>query len=271
MPLPDFIIIGAMKAGTSTLHSNLQLHPEIGMSTLKEPQYFTIFYDRPLSWYENQFDSGKMTNGESTPAYSWNHIYPETPDRIKKIIPDAKLIYVLRDPIDRIISHLHHDLYRDRIKSENINQVVFLDPQYLLTSQYFFQSSKYLEYFKKENIYFVETSSLKNNLNGTLNEICDFLGTSRFEFTDKLKVRNQSSRKYLIKNYDMVHKYFPRRVTILYHWLFYFINKKIERPQLSPEVLSNLKKELHDDVEKLKMLTGKSFESWKTYNKISID
>lgn len=270
MPLPDFIIIGAMKAGTSTLHSNLQLHPEIGMSRLKEPQYFSKYYDRPINWYKDQFDNSKRINGESTPAYSWNHFYPEVPERIKKTLPSAKLIYVLRDPIDRIISHLHHDLYRDRFKIENVNDVVLQDLQYISTSKYFFQVSKYLEYFKPEDIHYVDTSSLKEDLNNTLNDICLFLGSSEYEFSTEAKVRNQSSNKYLIKNYDLIHKYLPRKAANLYHWLFYFIRIKIERPLLSPEVMQKIKKELQDDVENLKVLTNKDFESWKTYNKISL-
>ena len=270
MPLPNFIIIGAMKSGTSTLHSNLQLHPEIGMSKLKEPHYFDKFYHKPLSFYADQFSSGKRINGESTPAYSWNHIFPEVPERIHKAIPDVKLIYVLRDPVDRIISHLHHDLYRGRFRLSQVDNVVLTDPKYVETSKYFSQVNCYLKYFDLENILFLETLALKNDMNKALNEICTFLEVDNFDFSHQVKARNQSSRKYIIQYYDTVHKILPRRATKLYHMIFYVANQKIARPVLKKETLLQLKSRLMPDIEKLKKISGKSFAGWRTYNLIDL-
>lgn len=268
MPLPDFIIIGAMKAGTSTLHSNLQLHPEIGMSKLKEPHYFDRHFSKPLDWYKSQFISKKRINGESTPAYTWGHFHPEVAERMYKTLPNVKLIYVLRDPIGRIISHLHHDLYRGRFKLEDVNKVVLTDPQYIQTSKYFFQVNHYLAYFDKTQILFITTDSLKNDLNNSLNKICDFLGVENYDFSDKIKVRNQSEKKYLINGYDTVHKYLPRRVANLYHLLFYFINQKIDRPVLMAKTLKKIEQELSPDIEQLKNLTGENYSEWNSFNKI---
>lgn len=268
MTLPDFIIIGAMKSGTSTLHSNLQMHPGIGMSELKEPHYFDKNFDKSISWYSQQFTGNKPINGESTPGYTWAHLYPDVPKRIHETIPDVKLIYLLRDPIDRIISHLHHDLYRDRFKLEDIDSIVLEDPQYIMTSNYYYQIQQYIKYFSLDKILFLETNSLKKDLNKSLNQIAAFLELEDFNFDKHVKVRNQSSRKYLIKNYDFVHENFPRRITKLYHWLFYFINIKITRPVLKKNTLEQIKTELLDDTEKLKKLSGKTFNSWKTYNNI---
>ena len=270
MPLPNFIIIGAMKSGTSTLHSNLQLHPEIGMSKLKEPHYFDKFYHKPLSFYADQFSSGKRINGESTPAYSWNHIFPEVPERIYKAIPDVKLIYVLRDPVDRIISHLHHDLYRGRFGLSEVDDVVLSDPKYVQTSKYFSQINCYLKYFDLEKIHFLETLTLKNDMNNALNEICTFLEVDNFNFSNRVKARNQSSRKYLIQYYDTVHKILPRRATTLYHMIFYVANQKIARPVLKEKTLLELKSRLKGDIENLKKVSRKSFEGWRTYNSIDI-
>lgn len=267
MPLPDFIIIGAMKSGTSTLHSNLQLHPDIGMSKLKEPHFFDLYYDKGIEWYKDQFQD-KRVLGESTPAYTWQHIYPEVPGRMATVIPDAKLIYLLRDPIARIESHLHHDLYRGRLKLKEIDSKVLEDPQYIQTSRYFFQLKEYLKYFPKERILIMETNELKKDLNSSLNEICSYLNVDSFDFTNKVKVRNQSARKYLIPGYDTVHKYFPRQITKLYHLFFYFRNKKIERPKLKEETLIEIKRRLSPDIEELKKFSGKNFDDWKKYNSI---
>lgn len=268
MPLPNFIIIGAMKSGTSTLHSNLQLHPKIGMSRLKEPNYFSKNHSKGIDWYKSQFNSGKIFNGEATPAYTWNHLYPDVPSRIHEILPNAKLIYVVRDPIDRIISHLHHDLYRDRFKLSEIDEVVFNDSQYIMTSKYYSQLEKYLEFFSIDNIMVVNTYDLKNNLNNSLNQICEFLGLEEFSFENKSHVRNQSERKYLIKNHDQIHNILPRRLCNLYHLMYYFINIKINRPDLKPATLIRLKKELINDVNEMKKLSLINPEKWRTYSNI---
>jgi len=232
MPLPNFIIIGAMNSSTSTLHSNLQLHPEIGMSKLKEPHYFDKFFDKPTSYYMDQFSNAKRLNGESTPAYTWNHIFPEVPERIFNTVANVKLIYLLRDPIDRIISHLHRDLYRGRFKFKDINKVVLSNSNYVQISQYYTQLSYYLEYFDLDKIHILETNSLQKDTNQALNEICRFLGAEEFDSTKWIKARNQSSRKYLIRYYDTAHRYMPRQMARLYHLLFYVANEKIARPIL---------------------------------------
>lgn len=270
MPLPDFIIIGAMKSGTSTLHSNLQLHPEIGMSRLKEPHYFDKFFDKSVSYYMDQFSSDKRLNGESTPAYTWNHIFPEVPERIYRTVPNVKLIYLLRDPIDRIVSHLHHDLYRGRLKLKEVDKVVLQDSNYVQISQYNTQLSHYLNYFDLDKIHILETNALQKDTNQALNDICSFIGAGEFDFTPWIKARNQSSRKYLISYYDTAHQLLPRQMAKLYHLLFYVANEKIARPILKEETLIELKLRLDPDISQLKNISGREFNSWKTYNAIDI-
>lgn len=271
MPLPNFIIIGAMKSGTSTLHSNLQLHPEIGMSKSKEPSYFNkrIFkYD--LNWYRDQFTNEKKINGESSPNYSKKQLYPGTAERIYETLPNVKLIYLMRDPIDRIISHLHHNLYRSRLKYNEIDQVVLNSENYILTSSYNYQIEEYLKFFHKEQILFLTTEELHLNLNRTLNKICDFLNVSNFDFSEAYKIRNQSSRKYLIPNYDFVHSNFPPLVRRQYHKFFFIANIKIKKPKLKVETENIIFSKLESDVNKLKKITGLSFEQWSTFNNLSI-
>ncbi|UJH91288.1 sulfotransferase domain-containing protein [Antarcticibacterium sp. 1MA-6-2] len=203
-------------------------------------------------------------------TYTWNHVFPEVPKRIFDSVPNVKLIYLLRDPIDRIISHLHHDLYRGRFKYKNVDEVVLADSNYVQISQYYTQLSYYLQYFDMENILIMETSSLQKDTNQALNEICRFLGAQQFDFSKWIKARNQSSRKYLIRYYDIAHKYLPRQMSRLYHLLFYVANEKIARPILSETTLLELKYRLATDINELKKISGKEFKSWKTYNSIDL-
>lgn len=268
MPLPNFIIIGAMKAGTTSLHENLKLHPEIGMSNFKEPNYFTRAYFKDLEWYQSIFSKGKVKYGEASPSYTLRQQFPETAERIFKTVPQVKLIYILRDPIDRIISHLHHNLYRDRFNLNNVNKEVLENPGYINTSKYYFQITSYLKFFDRDDILFVDMANLKKNPSDVLNEICDFIGVQPFNFLENMRISNTSSQRYLIKYHDTVHRYFPRKVAKLYHWLFYILAIKIPRPVLEDSTLISLKKALKEDVEKLKEQTGIDSKPWQSYNEI---
>ena len=269
MPLPDFLIIGAMKAGTTSLHENLKLHPEIGMSRYKEPNYFTRSYSKGLEWYESIFPIGKKKYGEASPSYAIRQNFPETAERIFETIPEVKVIYILRDPIDRIISHLHHNLYRDRIKLKNINQEVLENPSYISTSKYYFQISPYLELFERKNILFVNLENLKNNPSKTLNEICDFLGVGEFNFSKDIKSFT-SSQRYLIKYHDSIHRHLPKKIVRLYHWFFYFLRIRISRPILEKSTLISIKEALKNDIKELSDIAEVDISNWHTYNKIKI-
>ena len=110
--LPDFIIIGAMKSATSTLHNQLSAQPGIFMSTPKEPNFFSDdeIYSRGLSWYKGLFSDAKPDDicGESSTHYTKLPDYPDTIARLKSAVPQPKLIYVMRHPIDRLVSHYIH-------------------------------------------------------------------------------------------------------------------------------------------------------------------
>lgn len=267
MPLPNFIIIGAMKAGTSTLHSNLQLHPEIGMSKFKEPSYFNLRYkNNDLEWYANQFSENKKINGESSPNYSKKHLFPGTAERMYNALPQVKLIYLTREPIKRVISHLHHNLYRDRLSANDIHQTLEKDRSYILTSKYMSQLEEYLLYFERSQFLFITTEELQSDLNGTLNKICKFLEVEEFNFSNNLISRNQSSEKYLIKKYDLAKKHLPRRGLKIYHWFFYFIKMKIKKPELSNETMRDLKEALIDDTLQYAVYTEIETKRWDILN-----
>lgn len=108
--LPGLIVIGAMRAGTTTLYHHLSNHPEIGMSRMKETDFFVPKMNFPLgmSWYQSQFDPGYSIYGEASPNYAMCHLWRGVPARIHSILPDVRLIFLARDPVDRLVSHYHH-------------------------------------------------------------------------------------------------------------------------------------------------------------------
>jgi hypothetical protein len=104
--LPDVVIVGAMKGGTTSLFSYLAQHPEIHGSIRKEVHYFDRHFKRGNTWYRKHFTRrGDGVVLEATPDYMF---HKSSLDRIRTVLPNAKLIIVLRDPVRRAYSHYHH-------------------------------------------------------------------------------------------------------------------------------------------------------------------
>lgn len=106
----DFVIVGAMRAGTTTLHALLADHPQISMSRDKETDFFIAEknYSRGLAWYEAQFHPARPIRGEVSPNYAKRLDFPGVPARLAQHAPWARLIYVVRDPIARAQSQYAH-------------------------------------------------------------------------------------------------------------------------------------------------------------------
>ncbi len=105
--LPDFLGLGAQKAGTTTLHALLAAHPGAFLPALKEVQYVSLHADRPVAWYRSQFAGAGPDRraGEFSPYYLF---HPWVPGRIAALLPEARLIVLLRDPVERALSGYFH-------------------------------------------------------------------------------------------------------------------------------------------------------------------
>jgi hypothetical protein len=116
-PLPDFLVLGAQRAGTSSLYRNLCEHPQVIAAQRKEIHFFDYQHDRGPGWYRARFPlavqrnavgrgvGGPAVTGEASPSYLF---HPLVPERVAALLPAAKLVAVLRDPVDRAISAFHH-------------------------------------------------------------------------------------------------------------------------------------------------------------------
>jgi len=121
--LPDFLIIGAQKCGTTSLYTYLMQHPSVGTAFEKEVRYFNDHYENGVDWYKAHFptnsyrylmsrrESATLITGEGEPSYLPNPIVPQ---RVHDLIPDVKLIVMLRNPVDRAYSHYQHRFSRGR-------------------------------------------------------------------------------------------------------------------------------------------------------------
>ena len=181
--LPTFIVIGAMKGGTTSLFHYLDEHPQVHMSPLKEVDFFVeeINWDRGIDWYARQFDgAGPNTKaiGEASTIYTKYPQHRGVPGRIRAHLPDVRLIYVVRDPIERMRSHFQH---RALVGSERrpLAEALEADPSYIDTSRYGMQLERYLEHFPREQIHILTSEDLRSSRAETLRGVFGFIGVDQ--------------------------------------------------------------------------------------------
>jgi hypothetical protein len=280
---PNLIIIGAAKCGTNSLHRYLGCHPEVYMSEPKELRFFTKNWHRGLLWYESKFPVDYPVRGESSPQYTVYPMITGTPGRMHSVIPDAKLIYLVRDPIDRVVSAYLERLgqFREDRELETIlarfEKSRHAHNQYIHGSKYFRQMEQYLVHYDASRILVITLESLKAARAATLERVFRFLGVDERFRTDGFDVVwNQGSRKRrkswfgrLIYPYSVrkaLHNgKIPYPVVKAYKRVVYLTGRPIVRPSLSSDMIDRLMTTFRDDVRKLRVLTGESFAEWRSY------
>jgi hypothetical protein len=262
---PNLIIIGAMKCGTSSLHEYLNLHPQINMSSPKELDFFIAEknWEKGIDWYQSNFNCSSPIVGESSPNYTKFSVFQGVPKRMHRLIPKAKLIYLVRDPIKRIVSHFVHQ-YTARSELRKFSEVFssLEDNHYVNCSCYAAQLEQFLEYYCRDQILVISLEHLSKKRINTLKQIFEFLEVDNsFEHSNFSKVFHQSKQK--------------RRLTRLGHALFKapaggrllpvmpnLMSEEIAIPQLSECMYSRFAEVLQKDIERFRSLTGQSFAEW---------
>ncbi|MBA7687062.1 hypothetical protein ES703_95522 [subsurface metagenome] len=197
--LPNFLVIGAMKSGTTSLYHYIKAHPEIFMPSLKEPNFF-IKRDigtRDTEWYESLFSDGRYAKalGEASVNYTKYPHYSGVPQRIAATNKDMKLIYVLRNPFDRTYSHYLHNIYAG-IENEPFRDAIVRRPLYIQASLYYMQIQEYLKHFSREQVLILILDDLKHNPTGTVKRVFEFLEVDeQFVPPNVGEVRHQTKQK----------------------------------------------------------------------------
>lgn len=220
--LPDFLIIGAAKCGTTSLYNYLIQHPQILPSSKKEVHYFDYYYHKGLIWYRShfatqsevekrkEFKEQRIITGESTPYY---FAHPLSPERAHQLLPNAKLLCMLRNPVDRAISSYYNqvrlgiekiktfeeaiDKEQERIKGHEErlrNDPTFSSYEhkyfaYLRRSEYGYQIENWLKYFPREQILVIKSEDFYANPQPHFKKAIEFLNLKAWE-PEKFKVFN---------------------------------------------------------------------------------
>jgi hypothetical protein len=232
-PLPDFIVIGAQKSGTTSLHNYLSQHPQLAASWVKEVHYFDgglspgedTFKNGP-AWYRAHFPLAIRQNRqrkifETSPLYLFN---PLVPERLAALIPTIKLVVLLRNPTERAISHWFHEQHfgceflpimaaleeeekrvRPVLQIEDYKSEAFIHHTYKSRGLYYDQLKRYRDYFPAENFFIANSERFFSEPADTMRRIFTFLEVDPEITVGDLTARNVAGNKTKVN--PEVHQY----------------------------------------------------------------
>jgi hypothetical protein len=282
MPLPTFFVIGAPRSGSTSLYQYLSLHPEITMSRIKEPHFFVDNVRRPavrvddLAEYEALFSSETKVRGEASPSYACYSQHSGAPERISALLPAAKFIYLVRDPIDRTVSHYVHRVAVENERRPFADALGHLDDPanpYTCPSRYATQLERYLRYFPMDRIMVIDQGDLLRQRTETLSAVFSFLGVDEgFASSgfDEERGASEGRRRYSTRYLRLSERAASSPLRILPRGtrrslravLERLMFRPVERPSITPELRERLEALYSPEVSRLRTLTAKPFSTW---------
>jgi len=296
--LPNFLVVGAAKSGTTSLYNYLKQHPDIYMSPVKEPYFFSFINEQvvlkgphdaktqegiisDLNEYKRLFSAVKNEKAIGECSNSYLYFYEKSSRNIKRFIPQCKIIIILRNPVERTFSHYtqhkmigHENLsFRNALEKEKEREIAGWrwHYQYIGQSMYYNQVKWYMENFGKENVRVFLFEELKNGPLKLMEEIFNFLKVSNFNISNYDKAFNISGEprikilhNLLINkennNIKNISKIFPKAYRRkVYDYIF---KKNIGRIEMTKEDKQYLKVIFRDDIINLQSLINKNLSAW---------
>ncbi len=306
MTMPNFLVIGAAKSGTTALYKYLGQHPDIYMSLYKEPHFFSFEgekmnfqgpRDRAMMRYMTVNDpdeyralfdgvTTEVAIGEASPMYLY---LPGTAGRIQQHVPEAKLIVVLRNPVDRAYSNFLHMVRDNREPCEEFEQALEDEPgrieenwyaswHYKQMGFYYEQLKRYFELFEREQIRIYLYEDLNFDAVATLQDIFRFLEVDD-SFVPDVSVRYNESGVHKNRSLKNIHTYLlkpdalksvlkpliPRRLrrSVISSLVGGIRERNLSKPSCRPEIHAQLIGDYREDILKLEGLIGRDLSAWK--------
>ena len=278
MRLPDFLIIGAMKSGTTSLYNDLRGNPRIFLPEDKEPHCLTddaVLGEEGRSAYARFFASATSDQvcGEASTGYTKRPDIEGVADRALAVLgPDTKIIYVVRDPVERAISHHYHAFTWGEVHGD-ADRALRERPDFINYSRYFFQLEPWVRCFGKDNVLVIVFEEYIRDRRGTIERTSRFLGVEpSVETVNPEKVHNKGDRRPVSKGVlrivgrSIVYRAFIRRFLPMgvRQWIYQrFFPKGPPRPAPPNEgTIAMLREHLDPDAQRLAALLGRSGEIW---------
>lgn len=292
--MPNLFVIGAAKCGTTSLHRYLDLHPEISMSTIKEPMYFLPKRDR-LTWthspvvnseeeYLALFEGGTKVRGEASTMYTAYPRHQGVAARIHAAAPDAKLVYLVRDPIERarafwtqwmsVRGEFNRDPDGPMPFEQHIGDLESPENLYIWPGMYMTQLRQFLEFFPEESILVVDSDELRLDRGATLRSVFEFLEVepsfSHQGFSEALNTietkRVESGVYIRLTRCSLLRRFVDMLPSRVREDAVEMVRGPLMVPTGKPDIAPELRVRLEDlfrpEVDELRRFSGKDFPGW---------
>jgi hypothetical protein len=270
---PNLFLIGAMKSGTTSLHGYLGSHPQIFMCLQKEPEFFAKekVWSRGEDWYLKLFAAAESEPviGESSTVYSRIPHFPGVSKRIAKFNPEARFIYIMRDPIERTISQYW---FHVRFCGERRDMLTAIreDPHYTDTSNYAMQLAPYVELFGSDRIATLTFEELSKNTSNVIQQLFTWLGVNASFVPPNLDQRENVTPQIIVLPKTKLLNHVGRALKPLIPSRVFSAAKcrlqayeSIDRSSSSvDEVIEFLKSIQKEQVARLEEMLDRSFPEW---------
>jgi hypothetical protein len=271
--LPNFLIIGAMKSGTTSLALWLGFHSNLFMVPKKELHFFEQEYARGLAWYGSHFAAVKAEKavGEATPNYMYS---PEAMERIRKDLPESRLIVLLRNPAERAYSHYWHNRARSHEELE-FEAAIDAEParlakadsdgrmqySYVDRGYYMRQIDSILSLFPRSQLMVAFLEDLERQPVETFKSACRFLGIDESEVPAEV---GKAWNVYVTQRSTMLRRV-GRRLPKPLRKLMREVNvHEGKYPDMAPPTRQHLVRLYAADVSRLEAFTGRDLTAWKS-------
>lgn len=269
--LPNFLCVGAQKAGTTTIYSILKQHPDVFLSDTKEGQFFNSSrYDAGISYYQKLFRdyAGQKIIGDISPEYMFHR---EGAKRIKKTLGGGiKILFLFRHPVDRAYSH-YQMLCRNGKENRTFKELiedeskVFYKGDIFRRGFYAEQVTRFLEYFPREQLHFVKFEDLVTSRETVICDILNFLSIRRITLNTEVH-----ANKTLKNKYPWVRNLYGPRLSGIRNWVLkrrslkeFLKNRLLTAPdKLNPQLREQLIPLYVSDINELERITKMSFSNW---------
>ncbi len=298
MSLPNFLVIGAAKAGTSSMYQYLKQHPSVYLTPMKETNFFALegedihsfkyAWARPdallrsiteIDGYRKQFNqvAGETALGEICPSYLY---LPNTPRNVARYIPDTKIVAILRNPVDRAYSH-YLELVRQGRERLDFKSAIMAEKQrtvehwfwdyfYVDMGNYSRQISRYLEYFPRNQVKVYLYDDLASDTQAVVNDVLEFLGLSLIsvDLSQKYRSRWLPRTQWMLSLYDGSHpvKSVFKRVLPM-RWRNTMKEQyrrliSVKPPQMDPSVRRELLEIYAGEIDVLQTVVDRDLSEW---------
>jgi hypothetical protein len=282
--MPNLVIIGGLKCGTTSIHHYLGLHPQVQMSKPKELNYFVaeLNWDLGPDWYASRFDDRFEVRGESSPHYTNLPRFSGVAERIRaKLGTDVRLVYMVRDPIKRILSHWVHAKGAGYEARELEPTLSAPDSAYVHRSMYWMQLQPYLDLFESEQIEVITQEELQGEREETMRRAFRFAGVDEGFTSEQFSREWEKSSAKESDKYQLMERLiklpgfrsFDRNFDRLPESLRWVVERIVHdpeeasapKPRLPDDLFETLRERFRDDVAALQDFAGRGFARWNDY------